>query len=238
LHLLKTIPQSSAIRYNPTNGMPTAASSQTVLHPISDRGISVVAADRYVCAEHVVPQTIGDAKITQIVEVMMECVAALQMRQVGRLDLPMMDAVVRRHIPKVSKHHARGEPRGDLKVADQDGRHRDERQKDKNAEPGGSADKRLLVMVMHVMLVLDPFDMMENVAVEQVFDKGPNAQAGHDRQDRRPPPMGIAHERQDNKADGGRWIGVEIGKEGGSAQSRGGRGGPGALRRPDRIGAC
>ena len=169
-----------------------------------------------------IPEAAGHAEIAEIVEVMVQRVAALQPAQVARrFDRPMVDPVMRRHVPKVAQHHSRRKAGGNFNGADEEGGHGHERQKNEESEPNRRANEGLLIVVMHIMLLLDPFDMVEDVAMEQVFNEGPAGDADDNGQNRGHPSMRIAREGQGDAGDSGGWIGIKIGEENGPAQSRG-----------------
>src|ERR1700690_123084 len=121
----------------------------------------------------------------------------------------MVDAVVGGDIPEVSQHHPRRESCRELERAQEDGRHGDQGQEDEEAEPGRRADEGLLVAVMHVMLHLDPPDMVKDIAVEQVLDEGPGAESDQNGQDRGPPSVQVALEGKAYEASGNLRVDVE-----------------------------
>ena len=124
---------------------------------------------------------------------------------------------MRGYIPKVAQHHSRREAGGDFDRADEEGGHGHEGQKNEEREPNRRANERLLVVVMHIMLLRDPLDMVEDVTMEQVFNEGPRADSSHNSQDSCQPSMGITCEGQGDEGDSSGRKGIEIGEENGSA---------------------
>ena len=82
-----------------------------------------------------VPKSAGDTEIAEIVEVVVQCMAAPEPPEVaGRFYPPMMHPIVGRDIPEVSQHHSPGEAGRDFDRAKQEGGQSHEREKDEQAE--------------------------------------------------------------------------------------------------------
>ena len=70
-------------------------------------------------------------------------------------------------------HQPAGEPDRDM-LFDQEGqRNQHENHHDRQADPDRRADQRLLIRVMGVVHLFDVGDVVQDVAVQQIFDQRP-----------------------------------------------------------------
>ena len=107
----------------------------------------------------------------------------------------------------------------DFDAGNQDGGQSHEGEKDEQAEPSRCPHQGQLVMVMNVVLLFHPFYMMEDVAMQEIFDQAPAGKARDQSYQREHPPMWITREGEHDQGGGGGRVGVKIGKKGGSAQA-------------------
>src|SRR5665213_2950265 len=121
-----------------------------------------------------VPETVGDAEIAPIVEMMMEHVAPLQAIGVGAgLDMPMVKDVVDTLEAEVAEHRSRGEAGRGRRTDDKPRGEDKENGKRAKAYPDRGAEQCILFIVMRLMHFLDVRHVVKHVAVQDVLDQCP-----------------------------------------------------------------
>jgi hypothetical protein len=103
-----------------------------------------------------------------------ERVTALEPAHIARgPDSPMVHPIMRRYITEVPDHHSPCEPKGHVGARNQQHGQRYKGEKNEQTEPCRRTNECHLVSVVNIVLVLNPFYVVEDIPVEQIFDQAP-----------------------------------------------------------------
>src|SRR5665213_96804 len=117
-----------------------------------------------------VPETIGDAEVSVLVKMMMEHMPAREpVAEGGGLNPPMVDDVMGAAVEEVAQHDPAGETGGDHRSGEEPQRDECKDDEQGQAQPDRRSDQGLLVAVMLVVQFLDVRNMVQHIAVEQIF---------------------------------------------------------------------